>query len=93
MNLVPSLSFAQARTDRPLILYVGYAPGGGYDGYSRLISRRIGGHVPGNPKIIVQHRPGLGSVALANNLYTTLPRDGWVFGMFSNSLHLWEVLG
>lgn len=93
MSLSPSLSSAQTRTDKPLILYVGYAPGGGYDGYARLISRHMGRHVPGNPTIIVQHRPGAGSVALANDLYTTLPRDGSVFGMFSNSLHLWEVLG
>lgn len=96
MILAPSLSYAQlpgARGDKAVVLYVGYAPGGGYDGYARLISRHLGRHIPGNPPVVVQHRPGAGSVALANDLYTTLPRDGSVFGMFSNSLHLWEVLG
>lgn len=94
--LLPNTGFAQATgvpAEKAIILYVGYAPGGGYDGYARLIARNMGRHLPGASNIVVQHRPGAGSVALANDLFNTLPRDGSVVGMFSNSLHLWEVLG
>lgn len=94
--LFPAIGFAQATVataEKALVLYVGYAPGGGYDGYARLIARHMSRHLPGTSNIVVQHRPGAGSVALANDLFNTLPRDGSVVGMFSNSLHLWEVLG
>jgi tripartite-type tricarboxylate transporter receptor subunit TctC len=43
--LLPNTGFAQATgipADKAIILYVGYAPGGGYDGYARLIARNMG---------------------------------------------------
>jgi len=79
--------------DKQVSLYVGFAPGGGYDTYARLLSRFLGPHIPGNPKIVVQHRPGAGGVVLGNDLYNTLPKDGTAVATFSNSLHLWETLG
>jgi tripartite-type tricarboxylate transporter receptor subunit TctC len=53
----------------------------------------MGRHIPGKPSIVAQNRPGAGSVVLANQLYNKYPKDGSVVGMFSNSLHLWELLG
>ncbi len=73
--------------------YVGYAPGGGYDTYSRLVARHLGKHIPGNPKVIVKNMPGAGSLRLANELYNNLPKDGTAIGMIGNSLHLSELVG
>jgi hypothetical protein len=53
--LVPS-AFAQdfygAKTVR---FIVGAPPGGGFDTYSRAITRHIGKHIPGNPTMLVDN--------------------------------------
>jgi tripartite-type tricarboxylate transporter receptor subunit TctC len=33
-------------------IVVGYAPGGGFDTFSRLLARHLKRHIPGNPSII-----------------------------------------
>ena len=42
-------------------IVVGFAPGGGYDTFSRLVARFAGKYFPGNPRFIVQNLPGAGS--------------------------------
>jgi len=37
---------------------VGFAAGGGFDAYARVISRHMGRHIPGNPSIIVDNMTG-----------------------------------
>ena len=39
-------------------LVVGYAPGGGYDSYARLVARHMGKHIPGNPAFISREYAG-----------------------------------
>jgi tripartite-type tricarboxylate transporter receptor subunit TctC len=88
---------AQAAGDffkgKKITFYVGYSPGGGYDTYARLTARHMGKHIPGNPKLIVKNKPGAGSLRLANELYTSLPKDGTAIGSIGNSLHLSELVG
>jgi tripartite-type tricarboxylate transporter receptor subunit TctC len=55
---------------------VGFAAGGGYDVYARLIARHMGKYIPGNPTFIVQNMPGAGSRVAANWLYNVAPKDG-----------------
>lgn len=55
--------------------------GGGYGTYVDAIIPYMQKHIPGNPKIIVQHMQGAGGLVAANNLYNVLPRDGSVFAM------------
>src|SRR5262245_58092590 len=74
-------------------LYLGYPPGGAYDIYARLIGRHLTRHMPGNPQFIVRHKPGAASLNLVNELYTVLPRDGSVIGMFARSVALGRLLG
>ena len=50
-------------------LVVGYAPGGGYDTYTRAIARHLGKHIPGNPITMVQNMTGAGSLIAANYIY------------------------
>ncbi|HTP90266.1 MAG TPA: tripartite tricarboxylate transporter substrate-binding protein [Xanthobacteraceae bacterium] len=57
------------------------SPGGGYDIYVRALARHIAQYIPGNPSIIVQNVPAAGGMALANQIYNTVPKDGSYFGM------------
>jgi tripartite-type tricarboxylate transporter receptor subunit TctC len=64
-----------------LTLGVPNGAGGGYDIYVRALSRHIAGHLPGNPTIVVQNVPAAGGMALANMIYSTVPKDGSYIGM------------
>jgi tripartite-type tricarboxylate transporter receptor subunit TctC len=57
------------------------SPGGGYDIYLRVLARHIGKYIPGHPSVIVQNVPAAGGMALANQIYNTVPKDGSYFGM------------
>jgi tripartite-type tricarboxylate transporter receptor subunit TctC len=39
---------------------VGFAPGGGYDTFSRILAKYAPKYVPGNPKFVVQNLAGAG---------------------------------
>lgn len=83
----------QSFQHRQITLYVGYSGGGGYDISARLLARHLGSHLPGNPNVVVQNRPGAGSIRLANELAGALPADGSVIGMIGDVLHIKQVLG
>jgi tripartite-type tricarboxylate transporter receptor subunit TctC len=72
---------------------VGFAAGGGFDTYTRLIARHFGKHVPGNPTIVVENRTGAGSLVAANYLFNQAPSDGTVIGNWIGPLVLQQVLG
>src|ERR671930_165962 len=63
-------------------IVVGFAAGGGYDTYARLISRYLGKYIPGNPTIVVENQVGAGSLLAANPVYKTAPKDGTVMVHF-----------
>jgi tripartite-type tricarboxylate transporter receptor subunit TctC len=65
---------------------VGFSPGGGFDLYSRLISRHMGKHIPGNPTFVVQNMTGAGSLIAANHVYNVAPPDGLTIGNFIGTL-------
>ena len=67
-------------------LYIGYKPGGGYDGYARLVARHMGKHIPGNPNIVPKNMPGAGSVKLTNWLWEGAPQDGTAIGAVSRGI-------
>ena len=50
-------------------LVVGFSAGGGFDVYSRAISRHLGKHLPGNPTVIVENMTGAGSLVAANHIF------------------------
>jgi tripartite-type tricarboxylate transporter receptor subunit TctC len=74
-------------------IVVGYAPGGGYDFYARVIARHMGKHIPGNPTFIVENMPGAGSLVSANHLYKLAKADGLTIGHFNGSLFQLKALG
>jgi tripartite-type tricarboxylate transporter receptor subunit TctC len=67
---------------KPLILVVGYAVGGGYDVYARLLARHLPRHIPGAPTIIVQNMPGAGSLTALRHQEAIAPKDGSVVTPF-----------
>ena len=67
--------FYQGKT---IQIVVGFAPGGGYDAYARLLAQHMGRHIPGQPLFIIQNMPGAGSRVAANWLYNVAVRDGSV---------------
>jgi tripartite-type tricarboxylate transporter receptor subunit TctC len=77
---------------KQLEILVGNAAGGGYDLYSRVLARHIGRHVPGNPAVVVKNVPGAGGLKLANDLYTTVARDGTSFGIFDRGVVIEPLL-
>ena len=71
---------AQFYAGKQIDLVVGSSAGGGYDTYARLISRRLGDHIPGNPEVVVQNMPGAGSNKATGYIYSVAPKDGTAIG-------------
>lgn len=73
VNPAVGKDFYEGKTVR---LVVSTSPGGGYDTYARAIARHLGKHLPGNPKIIVENRPGAGGLLAGNYIYHSRRQDG-----------------
>jgi tripartite-type tricarboxylate transporter receptor subunit TctC len=84
---------AQFYKGKQINLYVGSSAGGGYDTYARLLARRFGSAVPGNPAVVVQNMPGAGSNKLAAFIYSVAPRDGTAIGAIFSGAILQPLLG
>ena len=78
---------------KQISVIVGYDPGGGYDVYTRLLTRFMGAHIPGNPALIIQHMPGAGSLRAANYVANVAAKDGTVLGVFSAPAALEPLFG
>ena len=76
----------QAGVDKNVNLIVGMPPGGSVDAYARLIQRHMGRFLPGTPSIIVQNKPGAGSLLAMMAVANRLPAEGLGLGTFSSSL-------
>jgi len=73
-------SVSQFYTGKTITMVVGSDVGGGYDLTARTVARHLSRHIPGNPAIIVQNRPGAGSILASNYVYEIAPSDGTVIG-------------
>ena len=65
---------------RTLNLYVGFAPGGSYDLYGRLIANHYGRFIPGNPTMIAQNMPGAAGATATFHVMNVGAKDGTVLG-------------
>jgi tripartite-type tricarboxylate transporter receptor subunit TctC len=96
-----ALAASDARADAVADFYrgklikvvVGFASGGGYDVYARLLARHLGKHIPGTPSLVVQNMPGAGGLRAANFVYGAAPKDGTTIGTFARDMPLLAVLG
>lgn len=89
-SAVQAQSFFAGKTMR---IIVGFAAGGGFDTYARVLGRHLGKHIPGNPNIVVDNMVGAGSLISANHLYKVAKPDGLTIGHFTGGLFLGQVLG
>jgi tripartite-type tricarboxylate transporter receptor subunit TctC len=71
-------SVADFYKGKTISIVVGSSSGGGYDLNARVLGRYLGRHIPGNPSIIVENKPGASSIAAANYVYELAPKDGTV---------------
>lgn len=71
-------SFYKGRQIRYIL---GSAGGGGYDVYSRTVTKYMGAHIPGKPSFVIQNMPGASGIVAANYLYNVSARDGSQIGM------------
>ena len=86
----PGKPFYEGRTIR---IIVPYSPGGGYDFFSRVIARVLPKHIPGQPAMIVENRPGAAGVIAANHLANNVKPDGLTISAFSASNLLSQLVG
>lgn len=62
-------------------IVVGSDAGGGFSTYSLLLSAHLGKHIPGNPAVTIEHRPGAGGVNAIDYLANAAPKDGTVIAV------------
>ena len=77
---------------KSMTVTVGYAPGGSYDLYARIVARALGRHLPGQPTVVVQNMSGAGSLQAANYLYKVAPKDGTALGVVAETLPMEQAL-
>jgi tripartite-type tricarboxylate transporter receptor subunit TctC len=65
----------------------------GYDTYGRMLARHLPKYLPGNPTIIVQNRPGAGSLRVANYIYNVAPKDGSEIALIGRGVAMDPLLG
>jgi tripartite-type tricarboxylate transporter receptor subunit TctC len=65
---------------------VGMPPGGSVDAYARLVQRHFSEFLPGKPTIIVQNKPGAGSLLSVMAITNSRSSDSLMVGTFSASL-------
>ncbi|MGE5302554.1 MAG: Bug family tripartite tricarboxylate transporter substrate binding protein [Alphaproteobacteria bacterium] len=74
-------------------LVVATTPGGGFDAYSRALSRHMGKHIPGNPTFVVENMPGAAFLIGTNYLYNQAKPDGLTIGNWIGTLVLHQLIG
>jgi tripartite-type tricarboxylate transporter receptor subunit TctC len=72
---------------------VATSAGGGFDAYTRMITRHMGKFVSGNPAFVVENMPGAGHLIGANHMYKVAKPDGLTLGHFQGGLFLCQVFG
>lgn len=88
--LAAGLSFVQAQTagdaaqifkGKTIKVDIATGPGGAYGAYGLVFVQHFGKHIPGNPAVVTEYRPGAGGVVAANYLYNVAPKDGTVIAI------------
>ncbi|HXV84531.1 MAG TPA: hypothetical protein VEG60_32175 [Candidatus Binatia bacterium] len=90
---LPSAAAQDFYQDKVIRIIVGYRVGGGYDVYTRALSRHLGKHIPGNPTIVVENMDGAGSLRAANYVFNRADPDGLTLGVFGGGLVTQQALG
>jgi tripartite-type tricarboxylate transporter receptor subunit TctC len=91
--IIPATSLAEPYyAGKTIKIVLPTKPGGGYDRIAQLIAKHLPKHIPGNPNIIVQYKPGAGSRIATNYLYNEATPDGLTIGAFYRGLPFAQLL-
>ena len=74
-------------------IVVGATPGGGFDTYSRALTRHMRKHIPGNPSMIVENMPGAGFLIATNYMYAQAKPDGLTIGNWIGGMYIAQIVG
>lgn len=66
--------------------------GGGFDVYTRAMTRHMGKHIPGHPIFVVENMTGAATRIAAKYIHSAAKPDGLTFGIFNGYLLLNQVL-
>jgi tripartite-type tricarboxylate transporter receptor subunit TctC len=89
-TLSQAADFYRGKTIR---FVVGAPAGGGYDTYTRAISRHLGKHIPGHPAMVVENMDGAGSLIAANYVFNKAEPDGLTIGVWISGQIIRDALG
>jgi tripartite-type tricarboxylate transporter receptor subunit TctC len=93
MQVAQAQSVADFYKGKTINIVVGSDVGGGYDLTARTVARHLARHIPGQPTIIVQNRPGAGSITASNYVYEIAPKDGTVIGAVQRPIPFQVLFG
>lgn len=83
-------TFFKGKTVR---IIVPFAPGGGYDIYSRIMGRHMGKYIPGNPVFVVDNMTGAGGLIGINHVYKVAKPDGLTIGTPIGTMFVDQLIG
>jgi tripartite-type tricarboxylate transporter receptor subunit TctC len=86
-------SVAEFYKGKRITILVGSRAGGGYDIYARTVANNISKYIPGNPSVIVQNKPGAGSMIATNAAYSTRAQDGTVIVAMQAGALFEQIMG
>src|SRR5262245_55708206 len=82
----PAQPVADFYRGKTIDVLISSSTGGGYDAYTRMLSRYMGRHIPGNPVLVPKNMAGGGGIRATNFLYNAAPRDGLAFGIINRGV-------
>ncbi len=61
---------------KQITIFIGFAAGGGYDAYARLLAQHMGKYLPGAPSFVVKNMFGAAGEVAAAYVANVAPKDG-----------------
>ena len=86
-------SVADFYKGKTVTIVVGSDVGGGYDLTARTLAHHLARHIPGQPSVIVQNKPGASSIVAANYVYEIAPKDGTVIAAAQRPIPFQTLFG
>lgn len=78
--------------DKTVTVVVPSGSGGTFHIYCQLVQRNLGRHIPGNPQMIIQNRPGAAGVKSLRWMVSAAPKDGTVIAMINPGTTMTPIL-
>jgi tripartite-type tricarboxylate transporter receptor subunit TctC len=76
MHAAQPAAAADFYAGKQMKITIGFGFGGTYGKYSRLFADHLARHIPGNPTIVVESRPGAGGIKAMNYAGNVMRNDG-----------------